>query len=262
MNSLLIFGPIGMISVGLISILVWKLRSHVGVKYFFFGGAVWIVAIIPKLVMDYTVTPFLSSWAATTYGLAGTAVIVGIYIGIRTGIFECGFTYLAFSKSKLKQMSLDEITAFGIGFGAFEAILIAVPSLLQMAVLIFNPSLLELLPPNQRQLVEAQLSLPTWVVPAPIMERALTLFAHLFAALLVFSSVIQQKLSFFFGAFLYKSLLDALVPYLQATLNLSVSPTGIYLVEVWVAIMGLTALVGTCWIRKTLNQHQQSRTLV
>lgn len=256
MNPFLIFSSIGMILVGFISIIFWKLKSNVSLKYFLFGGIVWIIAIIPKSIMDFTITPSLSSWVTNTYGLTGMVVIIGAYVGIRTGIFECGFTYLAFSKSKLKQISLNEATAFGIGFGAFEAILIAIPSILQMAILFSNPSILELLPIDQRQLIEAQLSLPTWVVPAPIMERILVLFAHLFTILLIFNSIIQRKIRFFFYSFFYKSLLDALVPYLQVTLNVSISPIGIYLAEVWVAIMGLIALLGIKWMRKSFIQYK------
>lgn len=253
MNPLLMFGPIGMILVGIFSIGIWKLKKRVSLKYFLAGGLVWIAAIIPKLAMDYTITPMLNTWAMTTYGLFGTLVIAGLYVGFRTGAFECGFTFLAFSKSRLGRMSLDEAAAFGIGFGAFEAIVIAIPSLIELATIILNPSILNLLPSAQRQIVEISLSLPTWTVPAPAIERLFTLFIHLFTALLVFISVTQHKPSYFLGAFLYKGLLDALVPYLQVTLQPSISPTGIYLAEIWVVTLGLIALVGTYWIHKTLT---------
>ena len=121
MNPLLMFGPIGMILVGLLSILIWKLKRHVGVKYFIFGGLVWVAAIAPKIAMDYTLTPMLNVWAATTYGLVGLVIILGAYVGLRTGTFECGFTYLAFSKSGLKKMSVDEATAFGIRVRSFRS---------------------------------------------------------------------------------------------------------------------------------------------
>ena len=259
LNSLLIFGPIGMILVGLLSIGIWKLKRSVSIKYFILGGLIWVAAITSKLVMDYTITPTLSTWAITTYGLVGMLVIVGLYVGLRTGVFECGFTFLAFSKSRLKRMSLDEATAFGIGFGAFEAILLAVPSLIEIATLILNPSLLELIPPAQKQLIETALSLPTWIVPAPIIERIFVLFVHLFTASLIFILVTQRKLSFFFEAFFYKSLLDAFVPSLQVTFKPGISPTGAYLAEIWVVALGFIALAGTYWARKTIFRYQQQK---
>ena len=256
MNPYLILGPLGVILVGIFSIGIWRLKRHVGIRYSVFGGLVWLAAIAPKFVMDYTVTPTLSMWATDTYGFVGTLVIFGLYIGLTTGAFECGFTFLAFSKSKLKGMSLDEATAFGIGFGAFEAILIGFPSLFQIAAFILDPSLLDLLPPAQREIVEASLGLPTWVVPASPMERVFTLFVHLFTALLVFISVTQSKPSFFLGAFFYKSLLDALVPYIQTIINMEM-PVTIYVGEIWVIAMGTIALAGTYWTRKAMHEYQQ-----
>jgi len=96
MNSFLILGPLGMVAVGLISITIWKVRSSVDLKYFLLGGLIWGIAIAPKLAMDYTLTPRLNSWAKNTYGTTGMLIILGIYVGLRTGLFECGFTFLAF----------------------------------------------------------------------------------------------------------------------------------------------------------------------
>jgi len=243
-----------MILVGVISIWIWKVKRNVSIKYFLFGGLIWFIAIVPKIVLDYTVTSKLNTWATTIYGLIGASIILGAYVGLRTGFFECGFTYLTFSKSNLREVSTDEATAFGIGFGAFEAILIAVPSLIQIAVLIFNPSLLDLLPPAQRQILEAQLNLPSWIIPAPIIERIFTLFVHLFTTLLIFISITRHKFSYFISAFLYKSLVDAVVPYIQLTLKPNMSPISIYLAEVWVVTMGSIALAGIYWTRRVLSE--------
>jgi len=125
--------------------------------------------------------------------------------------------------------------------------------------LILNPSLLESLPPAQRSILEATLSLPTWIVPAPIIERIFVLFVHMFTASLIFILVTQRKLSFFFEAFFYKSLLDAFVPSLQVTFKPGISPTGAYLAEIWVVALGFIALAGTYWARKTIFRYPQQK---
>jgi len=153
-------------------------------------------------------------------------------------------------------MSVDEATAFGLGFGAFEAILIAVPSLMQIVVFILNSALLGSMPDLQREMLEAQLGLPRWIVAAPIVERIFTVFAHVFATLLVFISVARGKLHFFLQAFFYKSLLDAAVPYIQVTLRPSVSPTRTYPAEVWVVAIGLMGLAGTRWAKKMMFKSE------
>lgn len=244
MNPLLILGPVGMLPVGLAYMGFWRVKTKTRVRYFILGGLAMAASIAPKLVLDLTVTPALNSWAETALGLTGWLIITGAYVGLRTGLFECGFTYLFFSKTKLRDMSLNEAVAFGVGFGAFEAILIAAPSIIQILVFIFNPSILDTLPPQQRQVVEAQLNMPTWVIPAPIMERAFTILAHIFTALLIFASVREGRFNLFLTAFIYKTLLDGVIPYLQWALKPNASPVGVYLAEVWVAFMGTLALAG------------------
>ncbi len=239
--------------VGLLYIVIWKVKKDVKIKYFLMGGLIWLASMIPKIIMDFTVTSTLSSWVGTTFGLVGFFVIMGVYFGIRTGLLECSFPYLVFSRGKLRKMSPNEVMAFGIGFGAFEAILLAIPSILQIAAFIVNPSIIEMLPPASRQLVEVQLNMPTWIVPAPIIERAFVVLAHLFATLLIFASVKRGELKFFFGALAYKSVLDGAIPYVQSTFNPYVSPFNVYVAEIWVAFMGLIALVGIFRVKNLLK---------
>jgi uncharacterized membrane protein YhfC len=250
MNSALILGPFGMIVVGILTIVYWRRKSRAGFRYFLMGGVIWMVAIAPKVVMDLTITNSLSSWFYSSLGLEWMLVAIGAYVGIRTGLFECGFTYLGFRGTRLKEASLDEATAFGVGFGATEAIIIAIPSLIQLALFILNPALLDLLTPAQRLALEAQLNMSTWTVPAPIIERLFTIFVHTFTALLVFISVVKGRPSFFIIAFLFKTILDGLIPYLQWALQPYTSLMGLYLIEGFVVVMGLISLWGIIRIRK------------
>ena len=250
MNPFLILGPLGAIIVGILLITVWKIRSDVNIKYFLLGGLIWGIAIVPKIAMDYMVTLKLSSWAKSTYGITGMLIILGIYIGLRTGLFECGFTFLVFSRTSLKNASLKEAIALGVGFGAFEAILIGLPSLMQIVTITLNPSLLESLPPAQKEIIESSLNSPTWIAMVPLIERTFTLFAHIFAALLVYISATQCKPSFLFAAILYKTTLDTLVPYIQTIINISM-PITFLEAEAWIIIMGFLALAGTIHLRKT-----------
>lgn len=249
-NPWLILGPAGMVVVGLASMISWKRRSGVAMRYFLWGGLVWGVSVAPKFVMDYTVTPRLSSLLMSSLGLTGTLAALGIYVGLRTGLFECGFTYLAAGRTGLREASVDEATAFGVGFGAAEAILLALPSLIQIASFIVNPTLIDALPPDLREVLQAQLNAPTSVVPAPILERVFTLFAHLFTALLVFSAMKQGRLQPFLLAFIYKSVLDAPAPYLQNLIASDAAVAVLYLAEIWVVLLGVIGLLGSIRLRR------------
>ena len=257
MNTWLIFGSLGVILVSILSIAIWKLKKQVDTRFFALGGVIWLGAFIFKLIVDSAVTPQLSS-SATAYGSTGSLIIMGAYAGLRTGAVECGLTYLMFSKSDLRKMLPDEAVAFGIGFGSFEAFFLTVPSLVEFVTFIINPSLLNSLTPEQRQAIEAQLNLPTWIIPATIIERVFTLFVHVFASLLVFISVTRRKLGFFFGAFLFTGLLDALVPYFRATIDRN-DPISVYASEALVVLLGITALAGIYWTRKKLILYRQQK---
>jgi len=113
-NPLIMLGPIGMMLVGLLSMLAWRWWSEVPLKYFLLGGIVWAAAMAPKALMDIAVTQALNSWARETFGVEGLLIVSSLYVSVRTGLLECGFTYLMF-KRKLKQLSLDEAVAFGVG---------------------------------------------------------------------------------------------------------------------------------------------------
>lgn len=250
MNPWLILGPSGMVAVGVLSIVFWIRRSRVSLRYFLWGGIMWAVAIVSKIIMDYTVTPPLSSTLVSSFGIVGGLVVIGIYVGLRTGLLECGFTYLATDRTGLKKASSDEATAFGVGFGAAEAILIGLPSLVQLVSFITNPSLIDMIPPDLREAVLAQLDTPTLFVFAPILERAFTLFAHVFTALLVFASVKQRRFQLFLLAFIYKSVLDAVAPYMQWVLSSSYSVATVYLLEGWVVLMGAFGFIGSVRVRR------------
>jgi len=244
-NPYVILGPIGMMLVGIFSITFWKFKEGIRARYFLIGGLVWIISILPKVIMDLIVTPKLNSWARSTFDTLGFLTITSLYVGLRTGLLECGFTYLAFSRSKLKESTPKETIAFGIGFGAFEAILISLLAIVQIAVFLLNPSIIELLPKEQRKLIEAQLNMPTWIVLAPVIERIFTIIGHIFATLMIFLYVRLRRIYYILIPIMYKSIVDAMVPFLQWFYKPTTSLIGMYEAEVWVVVCGLAALIGT-----------------
>lgn len=206
--------------------------------------------MIPKAVMDFTVTPMLSSLLSSHLGLMGRLIVLGVYAGLRTGFLECGFTYLAVDRTRLRGASLDESTAFGVGFGATEAILLGLPSLIQMTMFLVNPSLIDSIPPEFKEALQAQLNTSIWAVPAPILERMFTMFVHLFTSLLVFTSIQRERVYLFLYAVIYKSVLDAAVPFMQWCLSMEFSLKTLYITEIWVVVMGMGALQETIRMRK------------
>lgn len=269
LNPWLILGPSGMMIVGIFSMLFWRERVKRGtgksmpLRFFVFGGLLWAAAIIPKIIMDYTVTQPLYVWWASSFGAFGSLILLGVYVGLRTGVFECGAAYLGFmavarragktseangvgappeNSAAGRNMGYREAVAVGVGFGAFEAIVLGLPSLVQMASIFLDPSILSALPADQIAAIESQLSQPTWVAAAAAWERAFAILAHVFATVLAYLAVVHRRLLLLGGAIAYKSVLDAPIPIFQATL--AGSPYYLVITEAFVAIMGLIGLLG------------------
>lgn len=239
--------------VGLLAILYWKRRAGSPFRVFMMGGAIWIVAIFPKLLMDLTITPGVSRWASLTLGATGNLVVLGLLVGFRTGFFEGGFTYLTFSRTRLRASTLNEATAFGVGFGGLEAILLGALGTVNFAVLLSNPELLSSLPAEQPALVMRQLSESAWIVFVPMLERVFTLLLHVFVALLMFGAVLQAKWRYFLAGFALKSMLDGILPYWSFIVQPTASLEAAYLAEAPVAALGILSLIGMRWVRRTLT---------
>jgi uncharacterized membrane protein YhfC len=77
--------------------------------------------------------------------------------------------------------------AVGIGFGAAEAILLGLMSLLNVLIFILLPDYLSSLPQATQDAVQTQLS--WWFIPIPVIERLTTLVSHVFATVLALFAV-------------------------------------------------------------------------
>jgi len=257
MNPWLILGPAGMVAVGLAAIVYWRRRTGAPLRLFLQGGLWWGVAIAPKIVMDVYITPGFSSWLFNSLGLVATLLVIGLYVGLRTGLFESAVVLLAFNREGLNDLDVEGAIAFGIGFGALEAIFLGVPSLIQIASFNLNPSLVESLTLDQLMQLMVQLNAPTWVVGAPIIERGFTMLAHVYAILLVYKGVRHGDSRSLLMAVAYKGALDAMVPFLQWLLS-SGGFGMVYVVEVWVVVMGLVGLWGSRRLIKEMSNQGAS----
>jgi uncharacterized membrane protein YhfC len=244
-NALLLLSPIGMIIVGLAAIIFWKAKKKVAWKYFGYGALLWVLAIIPKVIMDLTITPPIYG-GLYEYGTAALVIGAGFYIGLRTGFFESGFTYIAARKIKsLKKIKLNEALAFGIGFGGAEAIIIGISGFFSLLLFVLDPSLASLLTPAQ----QAALDSPTIIVGAAIMERVFAIFIHVFASLLVFYSLAKKRISYLAYSIIFKAAVDGTVPALTFYIDTS-TVAGTYLIELPFLALAFISYLGTLWLMK------------
>ena len=242
-NPFLLISGIGMILVGAIPIIYWWKKKNVSIKYFALGALLWSVAIAAKILTAITLTPFVPA----------LPIILGIYVGLRTGIFESGFTYLAALKTKLKEIKPDHAIAFALGFGGVEAILLGISSFLTVLLFLLMPDMLTQIPEAQREAIVQQLNQSSLVIPAPIIERISALAIHLFSTILVFLSIRQSRFSLLIASILYKTVADAPIPIFRAYIDMQ-TLQAVYLIETF--YVGL-AIVGIAGLRWSLGKWRQ-----
>ncbi len=214
-NPFLMLAGIGMMAVAAIAVAYWKRRSSW--KWFSYGALVWIAAIAVKLAMDMTITQPVENGILDLYGMAAVIAFASVYVGLRTGFFESGFTYL-FAKKRAKKnkakITFNDAVAFGIGFGALEAFLLGLMSFLNILAIYLYPALLDPLGAVQKDMVISALSQSTLVVIPAIIERVAVVFIHAFAAVLAIASVNTKRAKYIWGSVAYKSVTDGIVPLL------------------------------------------------
>lgn len=236
---------LGMILVGLLFIICWKRKTKVSYSPFLFGVLLWIISVALKAVWAIATNTQILNFLSSVLGTSSGNLMFWIYLGLLTGIFECGIVYLWVRYSKLREYNFNQATSFGIGFGAGEAIILGIIALISVLIAIFMPNVL---PADALSTLNSQ-SLLTITIQtvAPLVERFCAVLVHAFAAVLIFASIKNKMPSFFWLAFVYKSSIDAIAAWGQ--LSFITSVYHLWTIEFIVIIYGIVGFYGIKWIK-------------
>ena len=240
-SPVLLLSGLGMVMIGLAPVIYWQRKHGVSWKVFGLGAIAWLSAGILKLVMDGVVTPSLSA-AVQGAGALASALVLGLYVGIRTGISETGFTWIWARRFRLFSASFDDAVGFGLGFAGIESLVLGLNSFLGILEILMNPSVMGTLSPSVQQALSAQYALGAAFIGAPIIDRLSNLCIECLAIVMVFMALRNVK-GLFLIATVYASVADFAVPLL----NVYVSGTtlaGVYLLEAPYVLLGLIGLSG------------------
>ena len=132
--------------------------------------------------------------------------------------------------------------AFGIGFGAVEALLLGINSLAGVLTAILAPSTLpvEALEQIVRQSSALYIIAPTW-------ERFFTVLIHIAANVCLVHGIARQETRWLWLAFAGKTAIDTVAAWAQ--FGLLATAGGLWAVEVIVAVFGIAGWLGTRWMR-------------
>jgi len=236
-SALVLLPGIGMALVA-IGFVIYTAVRRLGWGYLGLGALAWTITVALKFAWAIPInTPV---YEALTGSLPETIahVIFYVYVGVLTGVFEVAITWLVLRYTKLGQVTWKRALAFGLGFGALEALLLGITSLVGAATALVAPTTLPLAALERLALTNN----PLYGL-APIWERFFTVLIHLFTNVLLFYAARKRASRWFWLAFAYKSGIDTVVAFAQFW---GLDTVGhVWIIEVIVALWGIAGWLGT-----------------
>lgn len=228
---------IGMILVGVLFPTFWISKIKTPLRPFLIGGLLWVICVGMKFAVAIPFNQRLLQTLLIHLHPLRAQIIYYTYLGLLTGIFECGLLYVIIRQTSLRFYDLNSAVAFGIGFGSIEAIAVGVKFSIS-AIITGNMTF----PSNFILLL---------YIPAPIVERFFTVFGQLFCSLLIFYAIRNRQASYFFISFLFKTLVDGSAGWF--VYNVAPSLSNVWLAELVIAFFGTLSFFGYKYLRKKYN---------
>lgn len=239
-SPLALMGGGGMILVALAYILYAALR-RLGWSYLGWGALGWVITVAVKFMLAIPLnTPIYNAVTGALPGPLGENIF-NLYVGALTGITEVLMVWLWVRYTRKGQVGWKKALAFGIGFGAVEALLLGINSFASVLIAILSPNLLD-----NNTLAEIAKAGSLSVALAPVVERFCVVLIHIFCNVLLFYGALVKNSRFFWFAFIFKSLLDAVASYAQFSGQLG-TLSFIWIIEGIIAMFAIVSYFGIRW---------------
>jgi len=232
---------LGMLAVAL-GFVLYAATRRLGWRYLGLGALAWVVTVALKFAWAIPINPPLEHALSAVLPHWMSARLFHLYAGTLTGIFEVGVTYLVLRRTRLGYAPWKSALAFGMGFGAVEAALLALSPLLAVLTALASPNAV---PPDMLSTL-AQLN-DVLRGLAPVWERFFVVWAHILANVLVFHTLAVGRPRWFWLAFAYKTALDTVAAAGQGVVTSSLA--GMWTVEAFVGTFGALGWLGTRWLQ-------------
>jgi uncharacterized membrane protein YhfC len=249
----LLMSGTGMVLVAVLGALVVTRSARAMWRPLAIGAAAWVVAVLLKVGWALPTNTIVRQGLLHAAGTSLGRPLFWVYIGLLTGIFECGITYVIVARTKLREADWATSLAFGIGFGATEAFVLGALSLIGMAAAILFH---QFLPQATQARLAAQLAGRAEFLPLmlPILERAGTLFVHAFSCVaIVYGFRTRRVWSWFALAFVYKSAVDGVAAWGLEVFKPRESVAGLTTVELWMLPFAIVGFAGLVWLRRRMK---------
>ncbi len=250
-NPLYLLSGLGMIAVALSFILLWYYAKKISFTIFLWGGLAWIIAVLLKTFGSFFISKNLIIFLREHLPKFLSEPTIWIYVGLMTGVFECGVVLLFCLLKRIREADFNEAVGFGIGFGGIEAFLLGLNLFISALLLLIMPNFL-----SQDTIKNLSQSFTSpFLIPTPVIERFSAILIHTFSSTLIILSFKKRRFGWFWLSFLYKTFVDGLAGYFLFS-KVETAYSQIlqhYIVELYFFILGLIGLFGTISIKKLFN---------
>jgi uncharacterized membrane protein YhfC len=245
----IILPGVGKILIAL-AFIIFARRQGGSWRYLGFGALMWIMTVSVKLLVATPLSPLVSQMLYVPGALfAPGNLLLCFYVGVLTGITEVVLTWLLLRYTRLGRVSWAQALAFGIGFGAFEALYQGIPNLTSNLFALAAPHAV-----SEATLSSLQLLNDPLFGLAPATDRFAATLVHIFGNVLLFHGVASRQARWLWVSFGLKCLVDAIATFaiLLGTHTLAV----LWLLEVVLLVIGCTSLWGIIQIHRRYDLAQ------
>jgi uncharacterized membrane protein YhfC len=219
-------------------------------RYLGLGALIWMVTVAVKFLVATPLNPLVYQMLYVPDALfAPGSVLFYVYVGVLTGLTEVLLAWLLLRYTRLGRVSWTNALAFGIGFGAFEALYQGIPSLVSNISALAAPQSLPAATLSSLQLLNDPL-----FGLAPATDRFAATLVHVFGNVLLFYGVASSQARWLWVSFALKSLVDTVAAF--AIFLGTPTLTVLWLLEVVLLVFGCVCLWGLIQIRQRYDLTQ------
>jgi uncharacterized membrane protein YhfC len=242
-SPLILVSGAGMLLVS-IAFIIYALRRGATWGYMGLGALVWIVTVAIKFAIAIPLNPLVYNALYDPTSLwAPGSLLLYVYIGSLTGLTEVLLAWLLLRYTRLGRVAWNKVLAFGIGFGAFEALLLGLSSLASSLAVLFVPGSI----PAEAMGAYVLASNPLYGL-GPVVERFSAILVHLVCNALLFYGVATKQPRWFWISFAFKSLLDTVAAFAQFWGVETIAK--LWTIEAIILVLGLISWWGAAKIRQ------------
>ena len=182
--------------VGVMAMFFASRRWHASWQVLAAGAGLWVGAVALKFGCAILANSPVNRWLHAELPQFWADVAFWCYVGLLTGLFECGIFLLVAPLIRRRRWRWGEAMSLGVGFGAIEAVGVAIGTAFAARA------------------IGGSSSLAIWIgALLQAFERLIALAIHVAATVMILRALVGRQWRWFWVSFLYKSAVDTVAAW-------------------------------------------------